>query len=203
MSLLQSMILLPFFVTLALGQVPSFPKTPAVTGRSEILVRRLYQQVLARPSVGIPYGENLKIYSPYLSKALLHKMDVATDCGHDFYRLHPDDPNLPEKPPFAWLELGTFTGGDDESSFHAFHIEGTNPARDGSVQVNLKLTWGTPPEKPWFTNVTLVIRRENGRDVVDDIIYRKAGAGDVDWRLTQVLSSGCSGRHWVGYHNTK
>jgi hypothetical protein len=174
------MILLPLASTLALGQSSASAHTPASPDRPEALAQRLYQQVLARPSVGIPYGTNLKIYAPYLSRALLQRMDVAIACSRDFYRQHPVDPKLLEKPPFAWLELGTFTGGDDEEEFHAFDIE------------------GIPPEKPWFSHVSLIIRREKGHYVVDDIIYLKAREGDVDWRLTQALSSGCNGRHWVG-----
>jgi hypothetical protein len=201
MRLLRSIVLLPLATTLAVGQSRPPINAPRTSDGPEALAQRLYQQVLARPSVGIPYGANLKIYAPYLSQTLLHKMNAATACSRDFYRQHPIDPKLPEKPPFAWLELGTFTGGDDEDEFHTFHIEGPKPAKDGSVQVNLRLTWGTPPEKPWFSNVALVIRQENGRYVVDDVIYLKAREGDADWRLTQALSYGCDGRHWVGNPN--
>jgi len=203
MNLLRSMILLSLASTMALGQSSASAHTSASPDRPEALIQRLYQQVLARPSVGIPYGTNLKIYAPYLSSALLQRMDVATACGRDFYRQHPEDPKLPEKPPFAWLELGTFTGGDDEDEFHTFHIERTQPENDGSIQINMRLTWGIPPEKPWFSYVAPVIRRRNGRYVVDDVIYLKAAEGDADWRLTQALSSGCNGRHWVGYHDVK
>jgi hypothetical protein len=203
MNLLRSMILLPLSATLVLGQNASSASGPTTQDQPESLARRLYQQVSAHPSVGIPYGNNLKIYAPYLSKALLERMDLAVACSRDFYRQHPVDPKLPEKPPFAWLELGTFTGGDDEDEFHAFQIVGAEPAKDGSVEVQLRLTWGIPPEKPWFSDVALVIRQENRRNVVDDVIYMKAHEGDTDWRLTQALSSGCNGRHWVGYSDAR
>lgn len=203
MNLLRSVLLLPLATTLAFGQSGSPPVVPTGPEQPDAFARRLYQQVLARPSVGIPYGRNMKIYAPYLSKALLNQMETASACARDFDRQYPVDPKLPMKPPFAWLELGTFTGGDDEEEFHAFHIEGTRPQRDGSVQVNLKLTWGTPPEKPWFSDVILLVRPEGSRYVVDDVIYQKAREGDADWRLTQALSSGCKEQRWVGYHNAK
>jgi len=203
MNLQRSMILLPLSATLALGQSTSHSGRQATQDQPESLAKRLYQQVLAHPSVGIPYGENLKIYAPYLSKALRQKMDTAVACSRDFYRRYPVDPNRPEKPPFAWLELGTFTGGDDEDEFHTFQIVGAEPAKDGSVEVQLRLTWGIPPEKPWFSGVALVIRQENRRNVVDDVIYMKVREGDTDWHLTQALSSGCNGGHWVGNPDAK
>jgi hypothetical protein len=201
MNLSRSVFLLPLATTLALGQHSSPALVPPKPDQPDAFARRLYQQVLARPSVGIPYGRNFRIYAPYLSKALLHHMEAASTCAKDFDRQNPVDPKLPMKPPFAWLELGTFTGGDDEDEFHAFHIEGIRPERDGSVQVNLKLTWGMPPVKPWFSDVAAIVRRESGHYVVDDVIYLKAREGDVDWRLTQALASGCNGSHWVGYQD--
>jgi hypothetical protein len=144
------MLILSLGMTQAFGQSPLLGDSRTKPDGAQDLARRLYAQVLAHPSVGIPYGAGLTMYRPYLSKALLHRMDVARACGNDWFRQYPD-PNV--KPPLPWLELGTFTGGDDEEEFHAFHIEKSNSQNDGSIHVDLTLTWGTPPEKPWFSSV--------------------------------------------------
>ncbi len=165
--------------------------------RPEPMVNSLYQQVLVHRPVGIPWGFNEKIFAPYLSNALLRKMNVAVACGKDWVRQNPPPPVL--KPEMAWLELGTFSGGDDEVELHGFEIERTQANLDGSFRVYLKLTWGVPPEKPWVSHVSLIVVREDGAFVVDDVIYLKDEGQNRDWSLSQALSAGCEGRHWVGY----
>lgn len=44
----------------------------------------------------------MKVFAPYLSKALLHRIDIAVAGAADYDRQYPD-PNL--KPPFAGLRL--------------------------------------------------------------------------------------------------
>ena len=43
----------------------------------------------------------MKIFAPYLSKTLLHRIDLAHACSRDWNRQHPD-PNV--KPEVAWFE---------------------------------------------------------------------------------------------------
>ena len=200
MNPLRCILLLPFATTLALGQAAP-PSDPADQPRA--LVTSLYHEVIDRRPIGVPHGRDMKVFAPYLSKALLHKMSLADACAADWYRQHPHsrDPQHPEfilKPEYGWLELGTFSGGDDEGELRAFHIERTQAGKDGSFQVHLRLTWGMPPEKPWLSYVALVVRRENGRYVVDDLLYLKDNH-DVESRLSKILSEGCNGSHWVGY----
>jgi hypothetical protein len=171
----------------------------ALPSQPEALVRSLYTQVVARRPVGIPGGEDWKIFSPYLSKPLLHRIDLALACGGDWGRQYPD-PNL--KPAMAWLELGIFSGGDDEGELRAFRIEKTRSEKDGSVRVDVRLTWG-PPEDRWISHVAAIVLRENGHAVVDDVIFLKEQEEDVEWRLTESLSAGCDGPRWVGYRDSK
>jgi hypothetical protein len=163
----------------------------------EPMVNSLYQQVLVHRPVGIPWGFNEKIFAPYLSNALLRKMNLAVACGKDWTRQNPPPPIL--KPEMGWLELGTFSRGDDEGELHGFEIERTEANHDGSFRVYLKLTWGVPPEKPWFSHVSLVVMREDGALVVDDVLYLKGEGPNRDRSLSQALSAGCEGRHWVGF----
>jgi hypothetical protein len=171
----------------------------ALPNQPEALVRSLYAKVVARRPVGIPRGEDWKVFSPYLSKSLLHKMDLALACATDWYRQYPD-PNL--KPEMDWLELGLFSGGDDEGELRAFHIESTQSEKDGSFRMNVRLTWG-PPKDRWISHVAAIAIRENGHHVVNDVIYLKDKERDVEWRLTESLSAGCDGPRWVGYSDSK
>lgn len=49
-------------------------------------------------------------------------------------------------------------------------------------------------------HVAPIVVRENGRLVVDDVIYLKDATLNLkaDWRLSQSLSNGCDGPRWVG-----
>jgi hypothetical protein len=158
------------------------------------MVRSLYQQVVARHPMGIPYGEDMKIFAPYLSKALLHRIELAITCGNDWYRQNPDR-HL--KPPIAWLESGLFSGDDEKASPSGFQIERTQSEKDGSFRVYVRLTLEEPPQEIW--QVEAVVVRENGHFVVDDVIYLKGENRLVEARLSEYLSAGCDGPRWVGY----
>ena len=86
----------------------------------DVVVRDLYREVVARHPLGISVGGDLKVFAPYLSKALLHRIDIANACMRDWDRQNPD-PN--SKPP--GLEDGLFTGDDREQSQALSHIEKT------------------------------------------------------------------------------
>jgi hypothetical protein len=44
---------------------------------------------------------------------------------------------------------------------------------DGAVRVHVKLTHAESNERPWTWQVAAIVRREDGRYVVDDVIYLK------------------------------
>jgi hypothetical protein len=169
---------------------PTLPKQP------EALTESLYREEIARRPVGIPSGADWKAFAPYLSKALLHRMSLALDCAVDWYRQNPN-PNL--KPEYAWLELGIFSGGDDEVELRAFQVERTESESDGSFRVVVGLKWGWPPEETWTTRVAAILVPENGRLVMNDVVYLKDNGTDVEYQLSKSLSAGCDGPHWIGY----
>ena len=168
----------------------TLPKQP------EALAQSLYREVVARRPVGIPWGADWKTFAPYLSKALLHRIDLALACADDWDRQNPD-PNV--KPEYAWLELGLFSAGDDEDELRAFQVERTESESDGSFRVVVRLKWGWPPEETWITRVAAILVPENGRLVVNDVVYLKDNGMDVEYQLSKALSDGCDGPHWVGY----
>jgi hypothetical protein len=181
----------------------------------EAFINSLYEQVVAHTPGGIPSGIDWKIFAPYMSKTLLHRIDLYDACFADWIRQHPDpknprqpDPNL--KPPV--LEMGLFSGGDERTGPRTFQIERTQAEKDGSVRVYVRLTWWDEPvhkraddrheytsaDRPDVWHVAPILVREHGRYVVDDVIFLKdeTRQGDVDWRLSQSLSQGC---RWVSY----
>ena len=134
----------------------------------------------------------MKVFAPYLSKTLLHRVDVAMACSADEARQHPDPHS---KPQIAWLEAGLFSGDDEQASPRTFHIEKKQREKDGSFRVYVRLTWGL---RPLIWQVAAIVVRENGRFVVDDVVYLKDENRDVDSRLSEYLSAGCDGTRWVG-----
>jgi hypothetical protein len=49
----------------------------------EAFVRNFYRLVLARHPVSIPDKAEMKVFAPYLSNELLHKIDVALACSDE------------------------------------------------------------------------------------------------------------------------
>ncbi|MGH9747719.1 MAG: hypothetical protein ACRD59_16615 [Candidatus Acidiferrales bacterium] len=195
MTLIRCILLVQFATTLAPSQLAQSSKPPSVTKQPEAMVQSLYREVVARHPVGILEGADIKIFSPYLSKVLLHKIDLAVACSTDWGRQHPD-PN--EKPGFAWLESGLFSGDDERTSPRAFHIDEARQERNGSFRVYVRLTWGSAAS-PWIWHVAAIVVQENGHFVVDDVIYLKDKDRDDESSLSEYLSSGCDGARWVGY----
>jgi hypothetical protein len=100
------------------------------------------------------------------------------------------------KPPF--LEDGLFTGANERAEPRSFEIERTESEKDGSFQVVVRLTWEEPPDKEIW-RVAVVVVQENGRLVVDNVIFLKDKDLAVEYRLSESLTHGCKGSHWVGY----
>ena len=62
----------------------------------------------------------------------------------------------------------------------------------------VSLTWGWPLEDTENWQIEVIIVRENGRLVVDDVIYLKDKDLAAEYRLSEYLAAGCDGSHWVG-----
>jgi len=201
MNLSRFLLLLLLTAPLALGQAAHRVDGPNPASRAEALVQSLYTQVVARHPLGIPEGEDMKIFAPFLSKALLHRIDLANACFEDWNRQYPD-PNL--KPDFGWFESGLFSGDDEQAEPRTSQIERAESEKDGSFRVYVRLTYGSPPVKPWTWQVAAIVVREDGHFAIDDVIYLKDGPEHrrlVDSRLSEYLSAGCDGPRWVGYGN--
>ncbi len=87
MNLLRCIIVLELATALGLGQAGQPSQPSGLSKQPETLVRNLYKEVVARHPRGIPEGADMKIFAPYLSKALQHRIDVAGACYDDWIRL--------------------------------------------------------------------------------------------------------------------
>jgi hypothetical protein len=196
MTLSRCTIVLGFATALVLGQAGHQSKPADLSKQPETLVSSLYTEVVARHPLGIPGGADFKVFAPYLSKALLHRIDVNIACQNAWDRQNRD-PN--SKPPF--LEFGLLSGDSERAEPQAFHIERVQAGKDGPTLVYVTLTHEEPGESPWTWYVAAVLVQENGHFVVDDVIYLKDSPQDVDVRLSEYLSEGCDGSRWVGHGN--
>jgi len=188
-------ILLQVTAPLVIGQVVPQAGPTSRADQPEAIVRSLYKQVVAHHPLGIPEGEEMKIFAPYLSKTLLHRMDLAIGCSADWRRQYPE-PDL--KPELGWLELGPFSGENERASPQTFTIENTLSDKDGSVHVYVRLARTYPEGRPSIWHVVAVVVQEKDRFVVDDVIYLKDEDYDES-RLSDGISAGCEGSRWVGF----
>lgn len=199
MKLLRFLFLLQLAAPLALSSPGHQSQSAGPRTQPDALVRSLYTQVVARHPVGIPYGEDMKIFTPYLSEALLHKIDLAVECGNNWRRKNP---GADLKPEVGWLELGFFSGENERASPQTFLIEKTQPDEDDSVRVYVRLTRAYAEGPPSIWRVVAVLTPENDHFVLGDVIYLKDKDYDED-RLSDALSAGCDGPRWVGFGKQK
>jgi hypothetical protein len=200
LSLLRCIVFQLFATTLAFGQAAYQSESASLPNQPEALVRSLYAEVVARHPHDIPKGADMKVFAPYLSEALLHKIDLAKACSDDLDRQNPN-PHL--KAEMA-SEYGLFSGEGVKAKPQAFQIEKTQSEKDGGLRVYVKLTWGTSPERSWTWPVATVVLREDGHYVVDDVVYINDSTYEypedmpADRRLSEYLAAGCNGPRWIG-----
>lgn len=195
MTIVRCFTCLFLITSLGYSQAPQERSRSDLLSQAEIPVRKLYQQLVSRPIGAIPTPERMKLISPYLSSSLLRRINQTRACSNEWFRLHPQG-NV--KPPFAWGEFGLFSGAADRSAPIAFRIEKMEAQDDGSFRAYIGLTEGIPPEKPWTWEVADVVTREGRRYVIDDVIFLRDKDIDTESRLSEILTRGCDGSHWVG-----
>jgi hypothetical protein len=131
----EDMKIFPLIMLQLIGYVS--PSGPAAERSPDSVVRKLYQQVVARRPLGIPKGADRAAISHFLSKELIQKLDTAQACQDDYFRQHTDKDS---KPAFAWLETGLFSGANEEAIPSAAAVDHTSPQKDGSTTTPFFLT---------------------------------------------------------------
>jgi hypothetical protein len=195
MSRWMSFLLLQLSVISTFVQADEKAQSVRITSHPAALVQSLYHQVIARHPLGLPSGKNREVFTPFLSRGLLRKITMAHSCQNDW--VHQNQGKM-VKEPFAWGETGLFSGDEELSEPSSFRIERTESNRDGSFRVYVQLTESVSNEKPWSWNVAVQVKMEENRPVIDDVVYLKGAEVDTEHRLSELLTEGCDGAHWVG-----
>jgi hypothetical protein len=165
------------------------------------LAQKLYADVIAHPTSGIPSGDDWNIFAPFLSQSLLRKIDIYNACIADEERHYAALKGPPVK--LASLaESGIFSGSDEKEAPGTAQVENSQPQNDGTVRVTVKL--GLPQyQMEW--RVVDVFKQEDGRFVLEDVVFPGEffikGIKDdrppgPDEYLSQELTGFC-GTHWV------
>jgi hypothetical protein len=195
MNRLMCFFLLQLFVTSVFGQAVGEARSSRITSQPTAVVQRLYRQLIARHPLGLPSGKNWEVFAPFLSTGLLRKITLARSCQNNWVQ---QNQGKVVKEPFAWGETGLFSGGEELSEPSSFRIERTESNRDGSFRVYVQLTESVSNEKPWSWNVATQVKLEEKGPVIDDVVYLKGGEVRTEYRLSELLTEGCDGSHWVG-----
>jgi len=190
---IRSALLLTLATVAAFGQVT---RQVQVSEQPEALVRKLYTQVISRQPIGVTTRAHMTLFAPFLSKALQHRIALTAACEADWFRQHR---RTDLKPEFGWLELGIFSGDQEMAEPSAFQIKKTQTEKDGAIRIYVRLEHAESNGRPWTWQVVAIVRQEDGRYVVDDVIYLGDKGDPSEARLSQILSDGCDGAHWIGY----
>jgi hypothetical protein len=139
MGFLRSIVLLEFAAVLAFGQAAPEIKPASLPNQPGELVRSLYAQAVARHPHDIPAGADWEMFSPYFSKALLQRIDLAKTCSADWDRQNPYPP-LKAAMASGYNLFSGDRGGDPA----AFDVEKTESEKNGSFRVTVSLTRRLP-----------------------------------------------------------
>ena len=195
MNRLICLLLLQLFVISVFGQATAKAQSGRTTSQPAAVVQRLYRQVIARHPLGIPSGENWKVFAPFLSRDLIHRITLARSCQNDWVR---QNQGQMIKEPFAWGETGFFSGAEELSEPSSFKIQRTESNQDGSFRMFVDLAEAPPNDKPWSWDVAVQVKMEERRPVIHDVVYLKGDDVGTENRLSEILTEGCNGSHWVG-----
>jgi hypothetical protein len=199
MTIIRYVTVVLLITLLGHGQVPQRHQLGELPRQAEIPVRGLYRRLVSQETWGIPTPKRMKVLSPYLSSSLVHRIDQARACRDDWFRQHPKND---EKAPSMWFEFGLFSGPDDRGNPRAFQIDKTESEDDGSFRVYVRLTEG-PAKRPWNWQVAAVVVSRNGQFAINDVVFLRDRDFDTESRLSELLTRGCDGSHWVGFKNAK
>jgi Protein of unknown function (DUF3828) len=153
---------------------PARPSLAADTPAT--VVDAFYKTYLRLRPDGLPSARQQKAMSPYLSEHLMTLMTQARAVQDRAIREHPD-----EKPPWAdgCLFASLFEGPK------RFKVSRVSQQADGSFRVDVHFWYeeGTPG---WEDAV--VVRKESGRWVIDDVLLSGAGPFNPPGKLSDNLA---------------
>jgi len=132
----------------------------ATSTTPQATVERFYTTYIAHKPAGLPSGKDLTRLRPFLSAKLAAAIDAANVYSKEYARKNPDD-----KPPFV------------DGDYFASLFEGPSSFKTAAA-VQDGNAWKVPVrfkyENVHWTD-TVVVTRENGKYVIDDVIFGGAG----------------------------
>lgn len=168
------------FLVLALaacaGSTASRASDPCAGNEPARVVCGFYQAHLEVRPVGLPTPEQERALAPYLTQALLTRIDDARRYQEAFEAEHPD-----EKPPFSDGSLFTSM----YEGFDRFEIVRVEEVQEGGAKVTVRLGFEDAP--PWEDTVIVT---QGERYAIEDIVFSGAGSFNPAHRLTEALSWG-------------
>jgi len=146
----------------------------AAAERPQSVVDAFYSAHLPHRTGGLPSGDELRRLQPFLSQRLHGLITAALAYQEDWVKRNPPD----EKPPFV--------DGDYFSSVFegpgSFKVSRVVKEQDGwHVHVRFKYE----PAPDWEDVV--VVKQENGRYVIDDVLFSGVGEFNPPGRLSERL----------------
>ena len=154
------------------------PKTRPGAASAKGVVAGLYRTHLRVNAGGIPRGDAIVAYRPWLSRRLRSGLSAAALERDRYMALRPDD-----KPPFVDSDI--FSGVAEGMTDFRVGPQTTIGRNKVRVVVMLRYQNGADPIQ-WANHV--VVTREDGRWVVDDIRYDVDRGSDQDSSLLGDLS---------------
>jgi hypothetical protein len=151
-------------------------------------VERFYATYIPNRHGGLPSGAELERLQPFLSQRLHRLIVDAWASNESWAKRHPDEPSEAGEPPVIYKP--PFVDGDYFSSVFegpkTFKVERAvgNDARGWKVHVQF---WHDADEKGWKDVV--VVRKERGRYVIDDVLFSGAGPFNPEGRLSEILKA--------------
>ena len=137
-------------------------------------VTRFYTVYIKNRPPGLPSGAALEKLRPFLSDRLYRSITAALEHQRAFAKQHPD-----EKPPFA---DGDYFSSNFEGPASVEILRSSRDKDRWNVRVRFRyesVTWED----------LIVVMKERGRYVIDDVVYGGAGDFNPPGRLSERLTA--------------
>ena len=155
--------------------------------RPENVVTTFYDRYRVDGFNGVPSREELEDFRTLLSDRLRAQLVAALEYRDKFIREHAAEPTSDGSPPSE--EKPPFVDGSYFTSLFegltTFEVLRTAAAGD-EWHVTVRFRYGDDRPTEWHD--TIVVVREHGRFVIDDVIYGGAGEFNPTGRLSDQLS---------------
>jgi hypothetical protein len=150
------------------------------------VVEHFYKTYLSKRTGGLPYGAGREELRPFLSDNLYRLINEALEYQKRFIASHPEEPSSSGGP--AVIYKPPFIDGDYFSSLYegpkSFKVIKTEAGPNSSFSVHVQFVYDQTVAG--WEDIIIVIK-QRGVYVIDDVIYSGAGDFNPKGRLTDRL----------------